>query len=248
MERSTSDLGDLSLDQLVELERRAAEAEAEAESPSVDDGGGDAPAPIVLPWWQRPFNIAVVVVTAAILAGMIGWMVGDAGSEPAHNDVDTGFLQDMRTHHEQAVLISYIYRSRDDIDPGLSTIARSIITGQNIEIGRMIQMLRDLGETEANETGTSMSWMNMVAEDDQMPGIASEAELAELASADGRAADELFVELMSKHHLGGIEMAEFEIEFGEYDEAIRMARSMAGAQTAEIDEMLGRLAASGEQP
>jgi uncharacterized protein (DUF305 family) len=247
MERSTSDLGDLSLDQLVELERRAAEAEAEAEARSTvsDASGQEHPhEPVVLPWWQRPINIVVVVVTAAILAAMVGWMVGDAGSDPAHNDVDTGFLQDMRTHHEQAVLISYIYRSRDDIDPGLSTVARSIINGQNIEIGRMIQMLRDLGETEANETGTSMLWMEMVAEANQMPGIASEAELAELAGVDGREADQLFVELMSKHHLGGIEMADFEVEFGEYDEAIRMAQAMAGAQTAEINEMLGRLDAT----
>jgi uncharacterized protein (DUF305 family) len=251
MERSTSDLGDLSLDQLVELERRAAEAEAEAEVEADVEAGSTAGGasdhlrePVMLPWWQRPFNIVVVVVTAAILAAMVGWMVGDAGSDPAHNDVDTGFLQDMRTHHEQAVLIGYIYRSRDDIDPGLSTVARSIINGQNIEVGRMIQMLRDLGETEANETGTSMLWMEMVAEANQMPGIASEEELAELARVDGREADELFVELMSRHHLGGIEMAEFEIEFGEYDEAIRMAEAMAGAQTAEIGEMVGRLEAS----
>jgi uncharacterized protein (DUF305 family) len=68
--------------------------------------------------------------------------------------------------------------------------------------------------------------------------------LAELAGVDGREADQLFVELMSKHHLGGIEMADFEVEFGEYDEAIRMAQAMAGAQTAEINEMLGRLDAT----
>jgi uncharacterized protein (DUF305 family) len=245
MERSTSDLSDLSLDQLVELERRAAAAEAEASTRDTRASRG-SDAPIVLPWWQRPFNIVVVLVTAAILAAMIGWMVGDAGAEPSHNDVDTGFLQDMRTHHEQAVLISYIYRSREGTDPGLNTVARGIIDGQNIEIGRMIQMLRDLGETEANETGTSMLWMSMVAEANQMPGIASEEELAELAGVDGREADELFVELMSKHHLGGIEMAEFEIEFGEYDEAIKMAEGMAGTQTAEIEEMLGRLDATRE--
>ena len=235
MERATSDLSELSLDQLVELERRAAAAEAEGRD---GDAGSHVDEAIVLPWWQRPFNIVVVVVTAAILAAMIGWMVGDANSGPAHNEVDTGFLQDMRTHHEQAVLMSFIYRSRDDIDPGLATVARSIITGQNIEIGRMIQMLRDLDEPEANDTGTSMSWMSMVAEEDQMPGMASEAELDELARADGRAADELFVELMSKHHLGGIEMAEFEIEHGEYDEATEMAAAMASTQAAEIAEML----------
>jgi uncharacterized protein (DUF305 family) len=236
MEKVVPDASELSLDQLVELERRAAEREAAGERDGDDAERGDRADHVTLPWWQHPFNIVVLVVSAALIAGMIGWMVGDSGT-PAHNDVDTGFLQDMRTHHEQAVLISQIYRSREDIDPGLSTVARGIITGQNIEIGRMIQMLRDLGEAEANESGTSMLWMDMVAETHQMPGIASEEELAELATLDGRAADELFVELMTAHHLGGIEMAEYLIEHGEYREAIEMATAMASTQVGEIIEM-----------
>lgn len=251
MEPTTPDLSELSLDQLVELERRAEAAEASR----TDDGdGGGTPdddrrddrgrgddGPVVLPWWQHPMNIITMVVTAAILAAMIGWMAGDAGSEPAHNDVDTGFLQDMRTHHEQAVLMSFVYRTRDDINPGLSTVARSIIVGQSLEVGRMIQLLRSFGETEANETGTSMLWMSMVAEQDQMPGMASEEELQELARLDGEEADRLFVELMTAHHFGGIEMAEFAVENAENDEVIKMATSMAEAQRGEIIEMVNEL-------
>ncbi|MAT04109.1 MAG: hypothetical protein CL424_03580 [Acidimicrobiaceae bacterium] len=251
MERTAADLSDLSLDQLVELERRADERAA------ADEGGNDGDGPagghgsddgIVLPWWQRPFNIAVLVVTGALLAGMVGWMVGDSNDVPAHNEVDVGFLQDMRMHHEQAVLMSYIYRSRPDIDPGMNTVARSIITGQNIEIGRMIQMLRTLGESEANESGTSMLWMSMVAEDDQMPGMASEAELEQLAVAEGRQADVLFADLIIEHHFGGIEMAEFAARNAEYDEVVMMAESMAHAQESEIREMLDLVAAGQDEP
>jgi uncharacterized protein (DUF305 family) len=233
MERSSADLSDLSLDQLVELERRADERIEADEAAAHEAAEG-----IVLPWWQRPFNIAVLLVTAALLAGMVGWMIGDSDDVPAHNDVDTGFLQDMRVHHEQAVLMSVIYRSRPDIDPGMNTVARSIIQGQNIEIGRMIQMLRTLGEAEANESGTSMLWMSMVAEEDQMPGMASEAELDALAAAEGRAADIMFADLMIEHHFGGIEMAEFAMQNAEYDEVVMMAESMAHGQEAEIREML----------
>lgn len=244
MERTTPDVSDLSLDQLVELERRAAERAGTGDDAGGDHGGDDeggAHDTIVLPWWQRPFNIGVLMVTAALLAGMVGWMVGDSGARPAHNEVDTGFLQDMRVHHEQAVLMSFIYRSRPDIDPGLNTIAREIVRGQSIEVGRMIQMLRTLGETEANETGTSMTWMDMVAEGQQMPGMASDAELDALGAAEGRAADELFVELMTAHHLGGIEMAEFAIERAEYDEVVKMAAGMAAGQRSEIAEMIAVL-------
>jgi uncharacterized protein (DUF305 family) len=243
------DLSELSLDQLVELERRAAEAEQDdltaggggdtADAADDRDARGDGP--VVLPWWQHPFNIAVLVVTAAILAGMVGWMVGESSGRPDHNDVDTGFLQDMRVHHEQAVLMSFIYRSRPDIDPGLSTVARGIIVGQSLEVGRMIQMLRTLGETEANETGTSMLWMSMLAEANQMPGIASDAELEELGKLEGRDADELFVKLMTRHHLGGIEMADFAVEHAEYDEVIKMAAGMSAGQRGEINEMINEL-------
>ncbi|MEZ5295230.1 MAG: DUF305 domain-containing protein [Ilumatobacteraceae bacterium] len=182
-------MSELSLDQLVELERRAAERDGagdghdDGDHLDVRQGSDDG---IVLPWWQRPFNIVVLIVTGALLAGMVGWMVGDSNDVPDHNEVDVGFLQDMRVHHEQAVLMSFIYRSRPDIDPGLNTIARSIIMGQNIEVGRMIQMLRTHDEPEANESGTAMLWMSMVAEDDQMPGMASDAELEALAVAEGR--------------------------------------------------------------
>lgn len=243
MNQRQPDLSELSLDQLVELERRADAADAEAaeaaeRSGSDDDDDGGT---IVLPWWQHPMNIITLVVTAALVAGMLGWTTGDAANEPDYNEVDTGFLQDMRTHHEQAVLISFIYRTRDDIDPGLSTVARSIIVGQSLEVGRMIQMLRSFGEAEANESGTAMVWMSMVAETGQMPGIASDDELDELARLDGREADELFAELMIAHHIGGIEMAEFTIANAENDEVVDMAASMAQGQRGEINEMLGVL-------
>jgi uncharacterized protein (DUF305 family) len=240
VERSAPDVSDLSLDQIVQLERRAAATEA-GDGDGNSDGDDPSVDSIVLPWWQRPFNIAVLVVTAAILAGMVGWMVGDSGARPSHNDVDTGFLQDMRVHHEQAVLMSFIYRSRPDIDPGLNTVARDIVVSQSLEVGRMIQMLRTLGETEANETGTSMTWMDMVAEDQQMPGMASDAELEALGAAEGRVADEMFVELMTAHHLGGIEMADYALDHAENDEVLKMAAGMAAGQRSEITEMVDQL-------
>lgn len=224
---------DLSLDQLVELERLDSEIAAQ----DVADDGGD----VVLPWWQHPFNILTLVVTAAILAGMVGWMVGDSGSRVEHNDVDTGFLQDMRVHHEQAVLMSIIYRNLPDTDPGLRTVARQIVIGQNIEVGRMIQLLRSFGQPSINESGTAMVWMGMASGIESMPGMASEDELDELGRLDGRAADELFVELMSEHHRGGVDMAAFATDNAANDEVVAMARSMAEAQTAEIGEMMGLL-------
>ena len=191
----------------------------------------------MLPWWQHPVNIVTLVVTAAILAGMVGWMVGDSGSRVSHNEVDTGFLQDMREHHEQAVLMGFIYRGLPDTRAGLRTVAASIVRGQSIEVGRMIQLLRDFGETESNETDSAMTWMGMSANVGQMPGMASDEELEQLGQLSGDEADRLFVELMTAHHVGGIEMADFAAANAESAEVREMARSMADAQRSEIVEM-----------
>lgn len=228
---------DLSLDQMNELERLEAEAAATnaSSSSSSDDSRADD---IVLPWWQHPFNIVTLVVTAAILAGMIGWMVGDNGARIEHNEVDTGFLHDMRVHHEQAVLMSLIYRNLPDTDSGLRSVSREILRGQSIEVGRMIQLLRMFGEPEVNETGTAMVWMGMASGVDDMPGLATDDELDRLGRLEGEAADELFVELMTEHHLGGIDMAEYVVANGANDEVEQMAAAMASGQRAEIAEMV----------
>jgi uncharacterized protein (DUF305 family) len=228
---------DLSLDQIVELERRAEVREAEIAADTERRRHGSPSDPIVLPWWQHPVNILTLVVTAAILAGMVGWMIGDSGSSISHDEVDTGFLQDMREHHEQAVLMGFIYRGLPDTRPGLRTVAASIVRGQSIEVGRMIQLLRDFGETESNETDSAMTWMGMSANVGQMPGMASDEELELLGQLSGDEADQLFVTLMTAHHLGGIEMADFAAANAKSTEVREMAASMAEAQRGEIIEM-----------
>jgi uncharacterized protein (DUF305 family) len=212
-----------------------------------DNGGGDAgdggddgvdvDDTIVLPWWQHPFNIVVIAVTAALLAGMIGWMIGDSGNRRDASAVDVGFLQDMREHHEQAVAMSFLFLALDDTQPGLREIARSITFGQGIEIGRMVQLLRDFDESEVNEGDTSMVWMGHSVPVGEMPGMASDAELDELATTTGRGADALFVELMVRHHEGGIEMAMFAAAEADDDEVRAMAASIVDSQGDEITEL-----------
>lgn len=236
MDEQPDQVGDLSLDQLVALEERAAARERE-QIELADDHDDDT---IVLPWWQHPVNIAVLVVTAAVLAAMIGWMVG-GNTRDGHSRVDTGFLHDMREHHEQAVTMGFIYLDLPDTDPGLRTVATSIVRGQSLEVGRMIQLLRDFGEPEANEDETAMEWMGMEMPIADMTGMATPEELDALAAAEGREADELFVRLMVAHHLGGVEMAEYAASNGSHDEVTLMASSMAAAQRDEIAELIGLL-------
>src|SRR5215207_2279697 len=94
--------------------------------PAVDDEVVDE---IVLPWWTNPAITISVIVVVAALAGVIGWSIGDDRFGSGANDVDIGFLQDMRPHHEQAVAMSVIYLGLDDTDPDLRLDARGIEFG-----------------------------------------------------------------------------------------------------------------------
>jgi uncharacterized protein (DUF305 family) len=208
------------------------------------DDPGDDTGNEVLPWWRNPVNLVVTAIALAVLAGALGWVVGNNRALPDPTPTDTGFLQDMRVHHEQAVQMSLIFLDRPDTDPALQTIAREIVVGQNIEIGRMIQLLRDFGASEVNVTDTAMTWMDEPVALDRMPGLATAADIDTLRAATGAEANQTFVTLMTVHHQGGIHMAEHAVMHAGTDEVQKMAASMVKGQRGEIDEMATLLAAS----
>ena len=61
----------------------------------------------------------------ALIGGMVGWLIADASHDERGSDVDVGFLQDMRVHHEQAVQMAFTYLALADTDPGLQSVART---------------------------------------------------------------------------------------------------------------------------
>jgi uncharacterized protein (DUF305 family) len=190
-----------------------------------------------LPWWRSKLNLAVVAVAIAVLCGGLGWLVGNNRAIPDPNSTDIGFLQDMRTHHEQAVTMGLYYLELDGTSRDLRDIAREIVFGQGIEIGRMIQLLRQFGATESNETDVAMAWMNAPTPPDRMPGLATEADLDKLLASSGSDADKLFVALMTAHHEGGIHMAQWAVDHANVIEVRRFAYAMITGQTGEISEM-----------
>ena len=210
-----------------------------------------------LPWWMNPLNVVLLVVTAAVLAAAVGFVVGEQRGKGSNNSADVGFLQDMRIHHEQAVNMSLIYLdvssngvpgAPEDATPSASRgtlrlIAREIIVNQSNESGRMVQLLRQFGASETNESDQVMAWMDEPTPLAQMPGYATDEQLTALRDARGPAADALFAELMIAHHEGGVHMAEHVAMHGANDEVTAMAESMVTAQKGEINEMKKLLAA-----
>jgi len=193
---------------------------------------------MVLPWWQNPRNIIVMLVTVGLLAGMVGWLIGDARDDTvAKSDADVGFLQDMRVHHEQAIEMSNIYLDLPDVDGGLGIVARDIVFGQSIEIGLMVQLLRDMEAPTESEEGQAMAWMGMPGPDSAMPGMASANDIERLATLSGAEADQLFVDLMVAHHQGGIDMMNEVLQRGENPFVLGYAAAWAKSQAEEITEM-----------
>ncbi len=191
----------------------------------------------VRPWWHSKLNLGVIAVAIAVLCGALGWVVGNNRAIPDPNSTDIGFLQDMRTHHEQAVYLGLYYLSLDGTERDLRDIAREITFGQGIEIGRMIQLLRQFGATETNESDVAMTWMDEPTPVDRMPGLASDTDIDTLLASSGAEANQLFVDLMIAHHQGGLHMAQYALDHANVIEVRRFAFAMISAQTGEIEEL-----------
>ncbi|MFF6882888.1 DUF305 domain-containing protein [Streptomyces sp. NPDC012421] len=142
------------------------------------------------------------------------------------NGADFRYVQMMIVHHRQALTMTALAPGRAG-SPAVTKVAERIAAAQQPEIGAMEGWLkthggpRDQGE-HAHHT---------------MPGMATEAQLAELRAAKGPAFDELFVRLMVTHHEGAVTMATEALGQGNNIQVEEMANDVIAQQTAEINRM-----------
>jgi uncharacterized protein (DUF305 family) len=78
-----------------------------------------------------------------------------------------------------------------------------------------------------------------------MPGMASPAQLAQLDTLSGKAFDVLFLQLMIRHHEGGIAMAQYAQAHARLAAVRSAAQSMAYQQVEDIGNMRALLTAEG---
>jgi uncharacterized protein (DUF305 family) len=81
-----------------------------------------------------------------------------------------------------------------------------------------------------------------------MPGMASRDEMAKIKAAKGKDAEILFLQLMIRHHEGGVEMAQGLLKLSDRPEVRELAQHIVDGQTAEISLMKELLAQRGAQP
>ncbi|WP_157847836.1 DUF305 domain-containing protein [Mycolicibacterium setense] len=187
-------------------------------------------------------------------------------TKPMLSPVDIGFAQDMSVHHQQAVTLA------DMLDPAVDhdvrALADQIRTKQIYEIGQLAGWLQaaDAPPVAAH----SMAWMSASGGDSDsasrhgghaqtmampgmqsdvmlMPGMASQADLVRLQRLKGPDNEILFLQLMFRHHQGGIDMAMYAFNHTTTrfvrQAALAMARDQ-GEECALMTSIMSRINAS----
>jgi len=229
-----------------------------------------------LPWLCRPALVplaCLAVMAAASCEAPPSRAADDSPvaataplATPADDSAEAGFARDMATHHAQAVEMAFIIRDKT-ADERLRILAADMIETQSAQRGMFMAWLQLWGLPQAS-AGPRMAWMaeptsasdrSMASmagmhEPDgstgltRMAGMASDAELDTLRHATDREAEVLFLQLMIRHHEGGVLMARALLERSTHDAVTTLARGIEAAQTGEIETMKGMLADRNAQP
>lgn len=157
---------------------------------------------------------------------------------------DVAFVSGMIPHHEQALTMAALAPERA-ADPQVRAIAERITAAQGPEILALQGWLdaqeaagRLVGQAGGHGGGHGSGHAG-----GQHPGMATPAQLDELAAASGAEFDRLFLRLMITHHEGALRMADDQRRGGSDVLASQMADDVTSGQSTEIERMRGLLGA-----
>ena len=151
------------------------------------------------------------------------WMGRDAA-------YDQGYMRRMSAHHEQGIVLARLAAERAS-DPHLQALARLMAAAQQGENTVFAQWWRSWFG--------SLSQVCSPQEEAEMPGMVGTDQIVQLRGMNGAAFDKLFVELMTQHHQGAIQMADEAIREGGDPRLKLMAHAIRHEQRGEIALMQG---------
>ena len=170
----------------------------------------------------------------------------DAGGSSAdttatHNDADVEFASGMIPHHAQALSMADLAVGRQ-VDKEFSALLDDIRAAQTPEIELMSDWLQEWGEPipetmRDHAHGGHGGEAPEMPEGQDMPGMMTSEQLADLEDASSAEFEELWLEMMIEHHEGAVSMAETELDEGTYEPALELAEEIATSQTEEIQRM-----------
>lgn len=194
-----------------------------------------APAPIAAPVTANGLTVAEMEAL---------WRARTDSARLRFTEADVRFMTGMIGHHAQAVGMSNLAPT-NGASATIRTLAARIINAQQDEIALMQRWLRDR-EQPVPEVHISGHQVMVHGAGDahahhaHMPGMLSEAQMAELAAARGAAFDRLFLTFMIAHHKGAVVMVDelFATDgAGQDAEVFKFASDVQVDQTTEVARM-----------
>ncbi|GII55350.1 DUF305 domain-containing protein [Planotetraspora thailandica] len=203
---------------------------------------------------QSKSRLPLVGIVALLVAAVLVVVFATRSGTPSDTSPEAGFARDMAVHHSQAVEMAFTIRDKTSDGP-LRTLSYDIITTQTAQRGMFMGWLQEWGLDQASSQ-PPMTWMaghghggaTPGVTPGAMPGMASEADLNRLRAAQGKDAEVLFLQLMIRHHEGGVEMAQALLKLSDRPDVRSLAQHIVDSQTAEIKLMKDLLTQRGAQP
>jgi uncharacterized protein (DUF305 family) len=173
-------------------------------------------------------------------------------------EADVRFMDGMIGHHAQALIMAALAPA-NGASPPVQRLAARITNAQRDEIAAMQRWLRDRGQPAPEVHIDGLRLMIHGGQTDHsghgghghvsMPGMLTDAQLHELAAAQGPDFDRLFLAYMIQHHRGAVTMVDelFATDGAAQDEAaFKLASDIHVDQLTEIARMERMLAAISE--
>ncbi|WP_433191741.1 DUF305 domain-containing protein [Nocardia sp. CA-107356] len=190
--------------------------------------------------------VAAIFLIVGAAGGFWAHRPVDAGRTGPLSTVDIGFAQDMSVHHEQAVLLARTLPA--DAGPLIRGVAERIVLAQTAEIAQLRGWLQLFDLPLSTDQPMHRMGHEHTGHGAPMPGSASTSEITRLAGMHGTEAEVLFLQLMIRHHRGGVEMAQTAFNTGSAPAVTRTALEMVNEQGNEIGQMTALLTARQGQP
>ncbi|MEI9977898.1 MAG: DUF305 domain-containing protein [Edaphobacter sp.] len=161
----------------------------------------------------------------------------EAPKAPSKADVD--FMQGMIMHHNQAVEMTELLKTRTK-DPAIMELGKKIDVSQTDEMRWMKQWLTDRGLPISGDPMAGMDMKGMDMSMPMMPGMLTAAQMDALRKASGPEFDHLFLTGMMQHHSGALQMVKDLFAnpgAGQDPQLFDFASDVDNTQQAEIDIM-----------
>ena len=181
-----------------------------------------ATAPVILP--GRPGESAQVVRPDQV----------SPPAGPRYNAADVRFVTMMIPHHVQALQLAELVPDRAG-SPQVIALAERIGARQQPEVKVLDAWLQARKLDRSPDQGSGRDHRTM-------PGMQSAKAIATLTATTGTAFDRMYVEMMTAHHQGAIEMAQEVLVTGLDQQVGELARNIAFEQAVEINRMRDILA------